>query len=94
MTVSAVPSTPSLAAPTQETVTATLMAAKKAKGDKKVKAKKAAHQNKAKKAQGAKKAKGGRKSAGKKTPRKSGAKSPSKAKASKSIRKSSGKSAA
>ena len=32
MTVSAVPSTPSLAAPSQETVTATLMAAKKAKG--------------------------------------------------------------
>ena len=32
MTVSAVPSTPSLAAPSQETVTTTLMAAKKAKG--------------------------------------------------------------
>ena len=32
MTVSAVPSTPSLSAPSQETVTATLMAAKKAKG--------------------------------------------------------------
>ena len=32
MTVSAVPSTPSLAAPSQETVTAALMAAKKAKG--------------------------------------------------------------
>ena len=32
MTVSAVPSTPSLAAPSQEPVTATLMAAKKAKG--------------------------------------------------------------
>ena len=32
MTISAAPSTPSLAAPSQETVTATLMAAKKAKG--------------------------------------------------------------
>ena len=32
MTVSAIPPTPSLAAPSQETVTATLMAAKKAKG--------------------------------------------------------------
>ena len=32
MTVSAVPSTPSLAAPSQETVTSTLMAAKNAKG--------------------------------------------------------------
>ena len=32
MTLSAVPSAPSLAAPSQETVTATLMAAKKAKG--------------------------------------------------------------
>ena len=32
MTVSAVPSTPSLSAPSQETVTTTLMAAKKAKG--------------------------------------------------------------
>ena len=32
MTISAAPSTPSLAAPSQDTVTATLMAAKKAKG--------------------------------------------------------------